>query len=344
MAAACKRRGGGRGRTRSSRSSAIKELKNAASGIVNGLTSLSKLPGYHHLDQAGGGTTNNNNNKISNSEVLDPTSSKDKPHLPGTLAEQVDQKTPTMMGSWGPSEQKGDDDHDQVRTRNNLVMHDSCPEMNADQRIVDGHCSDHELSKISSLNTTAGTRTNKELEINSSAGGHPLLLQHMRESEALEPYEWLDGEINRLSYILECGVLEDPFENAAHDPDHKELIRDQKEKISSAVKVGAGLRRNLKLETTSTTDEQEMESSVLSSSNADCGECYDCSNYSINNNNNNNSSSGFDDELMDWNWVGGVDQCHNQWALWDEGDQMLTSCLWEAAGSNVNKAGSTEEK
>ncbi|XP_040999873.1 transcription factor MYB111-like [Juglans microcarpa x Juglans regia] len=314
MAAACKRRGG-RGRTRS-RSSAIKELKDTASAGIVG-TSLPK-PDHHH--GAGGSA----NNKIS-SEVLDPASSKEKPHddLPGTLQEQVE-KTPTMMGimgSWGPPEQKGDD---QIRTINNLGVHGSCPD-NTNQRILGGqHCGNlHEIGKISS-STTAGLLP---------------VLQH-RESEVLEPYEWLDGEITKLSYILESGFVEDTIENAAHH-DHKELIRDQKER-SVVLNVGAlRSRRDQKLETTSTTDDQEMESSVLSSSNADGGECYDCSNYS-NNNNNKNSSSGFDDEFMDWNWVGGVDECHNQyWALWDEGDKMSTSCLWEAAGSNK---GSTEEK
>ncbi|KAF5452285.1 hypothetical protein F2P56_027300 [Juglans regia] len=323
MAAACKRRGG-RGRTRS-RSSAIKELKNTASAGIVG-TSLPK-PDHHHHHDGGGGTANNN---IS-SEVLDPASSKEKPphddDLPGTLLEQVE-KIPTMMGimgSWGPPEQKLGDD--QVRTINNLGVHaGSCPD-NIDQRILGGHCGNHEIGKISS-STTAGLR--------------PVVLQH-RESEVLEPYEWLDGEITKLSYILESGFVEDhPIENAAHH-DHKELIRDQKEQRSVELNVGAlrSRRDHQKLLETTSTDDQDMESSVLSSSNADGGDqsCYDCSNYSINNK---NSSSGFDDEWMDWNWVGGVDQCHNQyWALWNEGDKMSTSCLWEAAGSNK---GSTEEK
>lgn len=327
MAAACKRRGG-RGRTRS-RSSAIKELKNTASADIVG-TSLPKPDHHHH----GGGTANNN---IS-SEVLDPASSKEEPHdLPGTLLEQVE-KTSTMMGimgSWGPPEQKGDD---QVRTINNLGVHGSCPD-NTDQRILGGHCGNHEISKISSSPSNAGLCPNNELEISSgtTAGLRPVH-QH-RESEVWEPYEWLDCEITKLSYILESGFVEDPIENAAR-PDHKELIRDQKER-SVVPNVGAlRSRRDQKLETTST-DDQEMESSVLSSSNADGGECYDCSNYTSNKNDNNNSSSGFADEWVDWNWVGGVDQCHNQWALWDEGDKMLTSCLWEAKGSNK---GSTEEK
>jgi myb proto-oncogene protein len=108
-----------------------------------------------------------------------------------------------------------------------------------------------------------------------------------RESESMGPYEWLDGEITRLSYIL------NPSGNGV---------------------VGVNEALGTEKETAS-----ERESSVLSSNAAD-GEWHNCSS---------SITSAFDDEWIDWNWVGGVDQCHHQWELWNEGGNTF-SCLWGA--------------
>ena len=108
-----------------------------------------------------------------------------------------------------------------------------------------------------------------------------------RESESMGPYEWLDGEMTRLSYIL------NPSGNGV---------------------VGVNEPLGTEKETTS-----ERDSSVLSSNAAD-GELQNCSS---------SITSAFGDEWIDWTWVGGVDPCHHQWELWNEGDNTF-SCLWGA--------------
>ncbi|KAG2726957.1 hypothetical protein I3760_01G137600 [Carya illinoinensis] len=122
------------------------------------------------------------------------------------------------------------------------------------------------------------------------------------ENEALEPYEWLDGEIMRLTHILESVQIQ--VGNVAPEQPREK-----------------GVNAALGTEQECFTSEEIKESStVLINSNAGGGECYACSS-SIN-------DAGFDDEWLGWNWVDGVG-CHDQWAVCDEGDMMLT-CLWEA--------------
>ncbi|KAF3969121.1 hypothetical protein CMV_007051, partial [Castanea mollissima] len=128
-----------------------------------------------------------------------------------------------------------------------------------------------------------------------------------RESEGLGPYEWFDGEIMHPGYVLESGV-QNTGETVAH----------KKQRENGVLGINSEEERvnNRALKTEKETTSEEKESSVISSNVAD-GEWNTCSS-SIN--------SSFDYEWLDWDWVGGA-ECHNQYELWDEGENM-TVCLW----------------
>ncbi|XP_050239846.1 transcription factor MYB111-like [Quercus robur] len=128
-----------------------------------------------------------------------------------------------------------------------------------------------------------------------------------RENEGLGPYEWFDGEIMQPGYVLESGVV-----NTDGTVAHKE----QRENGVLGINGEEERVNNRALKTEKETTSEEKESSVISSNVVD-GEWNTCSS-SIN--------SSFDYEWLDWDWVGGA-ECHNQYELWDEGENML-ACLW----------------
>jgi myb proto-oncogene protein len=170
-----------------------------------------------------------------------------------------------------------------------------------------------------------------------SNSGVVLCPSQKRENEVLGPYEWVDGEIMQLGYVIESGIKDDTSGNVIHKEEimqlgyviesgikddtsgnviHKEerengimgIISEEEEERVNNNNGALGIEK----ETTS----EEKECSVISSNIVD-GEWNTCFS-SIN--------SSFDYEQFDWDWVGGV-ECHNRWELWDEGDQMLTR-LW----------------
>ena len=128
-----------------------------------------------------------------------------------------------------------------------------------------------------------------------------------RENEGLGPYEWFDGEIMQPGYVLESGVV-----NTDGTVAHKE----QRENGVLGINGEEERVNNRALKTEKETTSEEKETSVISSNVVD-GEWNTCSS-SIN--------SSFDYEWLDWDWVGGA-ECHNQYELWDEGENML-ACLW----------------
>ncbi|KAF5464725.1 hypothetical protein F2P56_014779 [Juglans regia] len=245
-----------------------KKLKNTASNTVG--ISLAK--------PAQSGTTS--------TRVLEyPTTKEKADDLPDTILEQVE-KNPTMgMGSWG-LEQKWE-------VGRNLGIYGPCLDNTA--RIL-SQCDGSKRGELS---------PNIESD-NSAVVLRPFQTQN-GENEALEPYEWLDGEMMRLTHILESAQIQ--VGNVAPE-----------EPREKGVNAALGTEQEY-----FTSEEIKESSTVLTSSNAGGGECYACSS-SINN-------AGFDDEWLGRNWVDGVG-CHNQGAICDEGDKMLT-CLWEADKSQA---------
>lgn len=167
---------------------------------------------------------------------------------------------------------------------------------------------------------------NKGLEgnnINAISSVHGTCMEKNNEeiTEAWEPYEWLDCEIQRLNNEL------------MQRDNNVEKARENNDNIKSNNKEKASGKEDEEEKKTNCSEEGRNRSGgCWSSCNAESisgGEWYSAS-----------CGSGFDDqEWLDWNWTagggdsGGVDEIsqNNQWKLWDddEGDKLLC-WLWDS--------------
>ncbi|XP_059430145.1 transcription factor MYB30 [Corylus avellana] len=164
------------------------------------------------------------------------------------------------------------------------------PSTSKEKERLPGSCLDNTMRMFGACDEgkSVGLCPNKE----SASSAVVLCPTEKRENESMGPYDWLDGEMMRLSYILDGRVV-NPSGNGV---------------------VGVNEAVGTEKETAS-----ERESSSLSSNAAD-GELHNCSS---------SITSVFDDEWLDWNWVNGGVECHHQWELWNEGDNTF-SRLWGA--------------
>lgn len=146
-----------------------------------------------------------------------------------------------------------------------------------------------------------------ELKGSSSCIDNGEKLNAVAESESWGPYEWLDSEINRLKYVLECEPV-----NPSGDFD---TIDDKEREEKKVDELGRGDGEVMGPETVAAANESC--SSNGWSPNAEGGELY-----------NSGSSISFDEDWydlsFDWDITGSIDDSAIIKELWDEGDKFMS--------------------
>ncbi|KAI4344815.1 hypothetical protein L6164_012003 [Bauhinia variegata] len=146
----------------------------------------------------------------------------------------------------------------------------------------------------------------QENESRKRIGVDPSCYNMNGQAEEMAPYQWLDDEIMKLSYMFENGVLVNPNGYAANEEELNNINGREHEMMDKEM-----MR----------TSTEESNGDVWSSSNAESGEWY-------------NSSSSVNCEY-DYHWLdnwdlsaGSLESHDNQWDYYEEGDQMKTTGLW----------------
>ncbi|GAV87871.1 Myb_DNA-binding domain-containing protein/P_C domain-containing protein [Cephalotus follicularis] len=123
-----------------------------------------------------------------------------------------------------------------------------------------------------------------------------------KETEVLEPFEWLDGEIKRLNFILQSEEDELPSGYGTINQQRENAVMTVTEERDNSV----GVIVHDKM-----TNSEEI--NVWRSSNVESGEWYSATSP---------VNSGFDAHWLNWNWTVSA-QCHNQYDLLDDVEKLL---------------------